>query len=105
VLTDALMMRNREEIVQLATRQRIPGLYTVREFVDAGGLMSYGADNNALFYRAAEYADRILRGEKGSALPIEQATKFELVVNLRTAKVLGVVIPQSVLLRTDDVIK
>ncbi len=105
VLADALTMQHRNEIAQLAAKHRIPGLYTVREFVDAGGLMSYAADNSALFYRAAEYADRILRGDKPGELPIEQATKFELVVNLRTAKALGLVIPQSVLLRADDVIR
>ena len=83
----------------------MPGIYVLREFVDAGGLMSYGADNNALFYRAAEYADRVLRGEKPGDLPIEVSAKYELVVNLKTAKRLGVRMPQSVLLRADEVIK
>jgi putative ABC transport system substrate-binding protein len=105
LLADPLTMSYREQIVSIANNQRMVGIYVLREFVDAGGLMSYGADNNALFYRAAEYADRVLRGEKPGDLPIEVSAKYELVVNLRTAKRLGVSMPQSVLLRADEVIQ
>jgi len=105
MLADALSMRYRGEIAALAAKAGIPGIYVLREFVDAGGLISYGADNNALFRRAAEYADRILRGAQPSDLPIEQPTKIEMVVNLKAAEALGLTIPQSILLRADEVIR
>jgi putative ABC transport system substrate-binding protein len=105
MLADALSMQYRSEIAVVAAKARIPGIYVLREFVDAGGLMSYGADNNALFRRAAEYADRVLSGVQPSDLPIEQPTKIEMVVNLKAAEALGLAIPQSILLRADEVIR
>ncbi len=92
-------------IVDLAARNRLPAMYQWREFAEAGGLMSYGANLLDLYPRAAVYVDKILRGAKPADLPVEQATKFELVINLKTAKTLGLTIPQSLLLRADQVIQ
>ncbi|MGH2361296.1 MAG: ABC transporter substrate-binding protein, partial [bacterium] len=105
VLPDPLTVHNRRRITALATRHRLPGMYGLLEFVDAGGLMAYGVDHTVLLQRAADYVDKILRGAKPADLPIEQPTKFELVVNLKTAKALGITIPQSILLRADEVIR
>jgi putative ABC transport system substrate-binding protein len=99
-----VVFSNREKIVSLAERNRLPSLYPIREYVDAGGLISYGPSITDLFRRAAVYVDRILKGAKPSDLPIERPAKFELVVNLKTAKALGLKIPQSLLLRADQVI-
>jgi ABC-type uncharacterized transport system substrate-binding protein len=95
----------RHLIVEFAAKKRLPGMYGVREFVDAGGLMSYGIDTREVYRRAATYVDKILKGAKPADLPVEQPTKFELVINMKTAKALGLTIPQSVLVRADEVIE
>jgi len=89
----------------LAIRYRLPTCFVHRENAEAGGLMSYGPDVNALVGRGAIYVDKILRGAKPGELPVEQASKFELVINLKTAKALGLTIPQTLLLRADQVIE
>jgi putative tryptophan/tyrosine transport system substrate-binding protein len=94
----------REPLAQLALRHRLPTMFTFREYVEAGGLMSYGPNLRAMHRRAAYYVDRLLRGAKPADLPVEQPTKFELVINLKTAKALGLTIPPSVLGRADQVI-
>jgi putative ABC transport system substrate-binding protein len=105
VLADALFVRETGNLVRLAAEQRPPVMYGLREVVVAGGLMSYGASFTDLFRRAATYVDKILKGAKPADLPVEQASKFELVVNLKTAKALGRTIPQSLLVRADEIIR
>ena len=105
VVQDALAVANRTRIITLALSARLPTIFDVREYVQAGGLMSYGATYPALFQRTAELVDKILRGAKPADLPVEQPTKFELVINLTTAKVLGLTIPASLLARADEVIE
>ena len=105
VLTGRLVTSNRKQIVGFALKSRLPSVYPQREYVDAGGLMSYGADQAESYRRVAYYVDRILKGAKPADLPVEQPTKFELVINLKTAKALNLTIPQSVLFRADKVIK
>ena len=92
-----LFIREKNRLVGLAAKNRWPAEYGTRELVDAGGLMSYGPDVADLFRRAATYVDKILKGTKPNDLPVEQPTRFELVINLKTAKALGLTIPQSVL--------
>jgi len=104
LLADPLTMSQRLRIVEFAAEQRLPAMYEVRQFVDAGGLISYGPDTDAMLRRSAIYVDKILRGAKPGDLPIEQPERFELVVNMKTAKQLGITIPQSVLALADQVI-
>jgi putative tryptophan/tyrosine transport system substrate-binding protein len=101
----ALMRANGKRIVGFALKSRLPSMYNNREYVEAGGLMSYGADTAESYRRVAYYVDRILKGAKPADLPVEQPTKFEFVINLKTAKQIGVTIPQSMLYRADKVIK
>jgi putative ABC transport system substrate-binding protein len=105
VLADRLFLHNRERIMEFAAKNRLPGVHAYRELVEAGGLMSYGPSYADLHRRAATYVDKILKGARPSDLPVERPTKFELVVNLKAAKALGIDIPQSVLLRADEVIE
>jgi putative ABC transport system substrate-binding protein len=105
VTAQPFTQRLRAQILDLVAQHRLPAMYTLRAFADAGGLMAYGTSLSDLFRRSASYVDKILRGAKPADLPIEQPTKFELVINLKTAKALGVAIPQSVLLRADEVIQ
>ena len=92
-------------IVELAARHRLPATFSGRSFVEAGGLMSYGPDGKAIFRQLANYVDRILKGAKPGDLPIEQWTKFELVINLKTARALELTIPPALLGRADEVIQ
>jgi putative ABC transport system substrate-binding protein len=96
---------HRTEIAELAVKSRLPAIYNRREFVETGGLISYGVNVNDLDRRAAVYVDKILKGAKPADLPVEQPTKFELVINLKTAKQIGVTIPQWVLVKADRVIR
>jgi putative ABC transport system substrate-binding protein len=105
VLASNMFNSERRRLVELAAEKRLPALYSARELVDAGGLMSYGANLAELNRRAAAYVDRILKGAKPADLPVEQPTKFELIINLKTANALGLTIPQSVLARADEVIQ
>jgi len=105
VLSDGMFILHRTRIVDLAAKQRLPTMYGLREFVEAGGLVAYGSSLREQFHRAAIYVDKILKGAKPADLPVEQPTKFELVINLKTAKALGLKIPQSVLIRVDEVVR
>ena len=105
VLGGSMLFSERKRLVDLAAKNRLPAVYPWREGVDAGGLMAYGPNVADLFRRAATYVDKILRGAKPADLPVEQPTKFELVINLKAAKALGLTIPPSVLLRADEVIQ
>jgi len=104
-LGGSMFFSERRRLVDLAAKNRLPALYQQREFVDAGGLMAYGANLADNFRRAATYVDKILKGTKPGDLPIEQPTKFELVINTKTAKALGLTIPPSLLQRADHVIQ
>ena len=104
VLAGVLFTRA-QHVAELAVRNRLPAMYDLRQYVDAGGLISYGANLNQIWRQAAGFVDKIFKGAKPGDLPIEQPTKFELVINLTTAKALGLTIPQSLLLRADEVIQ
>ena len=102
---DRLFLHNRARIMDFATKHRLPGVHAYEELVEAGGLMSYGPSYPGMHRRAATYVDKILKGAKPADLPVEAPAKFELVINLKAAKQIGVTIPQSVLYRADKVIK
>jgi putative ABC transport system substrate-binding protein len=105
VLDDPFFFNHRMTLFKLASKARLPTMYGLRPYVDAGGLMSYGPSFSDLFRRSAGYVDKILKGAKPGDLPVEQPTKFELVVNLKTAKALGITIPESIMLQADEVIR
>jgi putative ABC transport system substrate-binding protein len=105
VVGDAMLGTHQRRVLELAAQARVPAIYNLRGFVDAGGLMSYGAHFEDLYRRAATYVDKILKGAKPADLPVEQPMKFELVLNLKTAKALGLTIPPTLLFQADEVIK
>jgi putative ABC transport system substrate-binding protein len=105
VLSSPVFAAEKGRIIAAAARFSLPAMYEHRDFVEAGGLMSYGPNLDDVFRRAATYVDRILKGSKPGDLPIEQPTKFELMINLKTAKALGLTVPPSLLARADEVIE
>jgi len=105
ILPDAILIAHQSEIAEHALKRKLPGIFSYRMFPDAGGLMSYGPDFGAVWRQCAVYADKILKGAMPADLPVEQPTKFELIINLKTAKALGITIPDSILLRADEVIR
>ena len=105
VMASAILLAHRKRLVELAAKHRLAGMYENKEFVEEGGLMSYGANFDDLFRRAANYVDKILKGAKPADIPVEQPTKFEFVINLKAAKQIGLTIPPNVLARADKVIK
>jgi putative ABC transport system substrate-binding protein len=102
---DGLLQANRRPIADLAARNKLPAVYASREFVEVGGLMSFGVSYPPLYYRAANFVDKIFKGAKPADLPVEQPTKLELLINLKAAKALGLTIPESILERADEVIE
>ena len=105
MLSSPLLNRDRAQILELAAKHRIPAMYQWREHAESGGLMAYGTSLTWLSQRIASYVDRILKGAKPGTLPVEQPTAYELVINLKTAKALGLTIPPAVLARADTVIQ
>jgi len=105
VLATAIFLAERQRVAELAIKHRLPTMSNFKDAVEAGGLMSYAPNWDDLFRRGAIYVDKILKGAKPADLPVEQATKFELVINLKTAKAIGLTIPQTLLLRADQVIE
>jgi putative ABC transport system substrate-binding protein len=105
IVADRVFLHNRARIMDFTARNHLPGVYPHPEFVETGGLMSFGPNSVEMHRRAAAYVDKILKGAKPADLPVEQPMKFQLVINLKTAKALGLTIPQSVLIRADEVIK
>jgi putative tryptophan/tyrosine transport system substrate-binding protein len=105
VVQDPMFLARRIQLAELAATNRLPAIYGIEEHVEAGGLMSYAASRPEIFRHAATFVDEILRGVKPADIPVEQPTKFELVINLKTAKALGLSIPQSLLATADEVIE
>ncbi|MGL6109741.1 MAG: ABC transporter substrate binding protein, partial [Rubrivivax sp.] len=105
VLNSALLDRQAAQIAALAATKRLPAMYGLRQYVESGGLMAYGPDLDDNWRRAAVFVDKILKGAKPGELPVEQPTKFKLVINMRAARALGLNIPQSLLLRADEVVR
>jgi len=105
VFPGSTLFNGRRRLVELAVAQRLPSIYAAREFVELGGLVSYGANINDLFRRSAVYVDKVLKGAKPAALPVEQATRFELVINLKAAKELGIDVPLPLMIRADEMIE
>ena len=104
-LGSSMFFAERKQIMELAAQSRLPSMAPVRKYVEAGGLMTYGANLRKSFRRSATYVDKILKGAKPGDLPVEQAAKFQLIINLKTAKEIGLTIPHSVLQRADEVIQ
>jgi putative ABC transport system substrate-binding protein len=104
-MPDIFIVAHRAPIISAAARNKVPAVYWIPDLARDGGLLSYGPDRVALFLRAATYVDRILRGEKPGDLPVQQPTKFELVINLKAAKALGLTIPETLLATADEVIQ
>ena len=104
-IDDPLILSSKQEIADLSIKARLPTMFSFKAFVEVGGLISFGADRPQLNRRAAELVDKILQGTKPMDIPVEQPTKFELAINMKTAKTMGVVIPQAMLLRADRVIE
>ena len=105
VLPDSFLNSHRDLVVGLTARQRLPAIYALSEFTRSGGLIAYGIERTDLFRRAASYVDRILKGEKPADLPVQQPIKFELVINLKTARALGLEVPPTLLALADEVIE
>jgi putative ABC transport system substrate-binding protein len=105
IVGDAMVVTNLKRIADLAAKSRLPSIFNISDFADAGGLVTYGPDRSDMYRRAATFVDKILKGAKPGELPVEQPTKFELVINLKTAKAIGLAIPQELLLRADRVIE
>jgi putative tryptophan/tyrosine transport system substrate-binding protein len=105
VLPSPMLFGQHQRIVELAASNRLPGMYQAREFVDAGGLMSYGANLDDLFRRSAAYVDKILKGAKPADLPVERPTKLELIINVKAARSIGLTINRDILLVADEVIE
>ena len=105
VMPSPMLFGEHERIVELAANDRLPGMYQAREFVDAGGVISYGANLDDLFRRTATYVEKILRGAKPAELPVERPTKFELIINVKTAQAMGVTVNRDILLVADELIE
>ncbi|HYY14376.1 MAG TPA: ABC transporter substrate-binding protein, partial [Chthoniobacterales bacterium] len=105
VPADTFLVSQRSRITQFAMENKLPAIYSFREYFEAGGLIAYTPDYHDLFRRAANYVDKILKGAKPGELPIEQPTRFQLLVNLKTARALGLTVPPTVLVRADEVIE
>jgi putative ABC transport system substrate-binding protein len=105
VLPDPLALIHRGRVVELVARHRLPAIFAMKDYADVGGLMSYGPNTTDLYRRAATYVDKILRGARPSELPVEQPVKFDMVINVKTARALGLALPQSLLIRADQLIQ